>query len=292
MKVHLVDGTFELFRCFFGAPQVTNAAGEEVGACRALLNTLVSLLRQPDVTHVAIAFDQVVDVTRRGKTLPITGPGTDPKLRSQFPLAADLVRALGLVMWPMIRYQADDALATGAARYKNAPGVEQVVLCTPDNDLAQCVEGTRVVMLDRIRKRITDERGVIEKFGVPPSAIPTYLALVGDPSDGLPGVPGWGARSTATVLARYKTLEAIPDDASAWDVQVRGAARLAASLSAHRREAYLYRNLSVLWSDLPIVEEVGDLEWCGADRAALQAIAARIEETDTLARIPLWRASA
>ena len=283
MKVHLVDGTFELFRCFHGAPRAQTDDGREVGAVRGLVHTLVALLRKPDVTHVAIAFDEMTTRAREGDTSAST------LLRTQYFPAADAVRALGIVLWPMVRYQADDALATGAARYALDPAVEQVVICTTDKDLMQCVRGTTVVVLDRIRKRITDESGVLERFGVAPRIIPELFALVGDPSDGLQGIPGWGPKSAATILARYGRIEDIPHDPSAWDVSVRGAPRLAENLRSRWREAVLMRNLSILRDDLPIDDNVASLEWRGADRAAMEALAETIDVRDVLERVPQWR---
>lgn len=286
MKAHLVDGTFELFRCFFGAPRATVADGREVGAVRGLLQTLAALLRQDDVTHVAVALDQAMAVRPRGPVPP--GAGPTPAIAAQHGLALDAVRALGLVAWPLVkRYEADDALATAAARY--AGEAEQVVICTTDKDLLQCVQGERVVVLDRIRKRVTDEAGVLERFGVRPRQIPDYQALVGDPSDGLPGVPGWGARSTAAVLARYPTVEAIPADAAAWEVQVRGAARLARALHERRRETILHRDLGVLRTDVPLRDALADLRWEGARRDALEALCAELEDDSVLERVPGWR---
>lgn len=288
MKVHLVDGTFELFRCFFGAPQAQDAEGREVGATRGFLQTMVALLRQPEVTHVAIAFDEVVDIVRPGRpSAPLVGPGTDPRLRAQYPLAAEAARSLGLAVWPMIRFQADDALATGAARYKGQ--VDQIVICTTDKDLAQCVEGTHVVLLDRIHKTVTDEDGVRLRFGVAPASIPDFLALSGDPSDGLPGAPGFGPKSAAALLSRYRTIEAIPEDPATWDVEVRGAARLAASLNALRLELILCRDLSRKRPDIPIPHTLADLEWRGAHRDALTRLAERVGEPAVLARVPRWR---
>lgn len=283
MKVHLVDGTFELFRCFHAAPRAQAADGREVGAARGLLQTFIKLLRQPDVTHVAIAFDAVVPPTAKG------GTGDGDLIREQTHLAADVVRGLGILLWPMIRFQVDDALATGAARFRDAPGVEQIVICSTDKDFAQCVVGTRVVVLDRIRDHVLDEDGVVAKFGVPPARIPEYFALVGDPSDGLPGLPGFGAKSTAAVLRRYPSLEAIPDDAAEWDVKVRGAARLADALRERRREAYLYRNLSILRTDVPLPDDLEHLEWQGARRERLEALAAYLGEQAVLERVPRWR---
>jgi 5'-3' exonuclease len=275
MKVHLIDGTFELFRCFHGAPRAQLPDGREVGAVRAFLATLVSLLRRRDVTHVALAFDAGIVGARGAGGRPTAAETATELLQRQYGLATEVVRALRVVLWPMAkRFQADDALATAASRFRDAPGVEQVVICTTDNDLAQCVVGTRVVLLDRIRDRVTDEAAVLEKFGVPPGRIPAYHALVGDVSDGLPGIRGWGAKSTAALLNRYGTLEAIPDDATEWDVRPRGAERLAASLRELRNEATLYRDLSILRTDVPLVEQtIGELEWPGPDAERLRAVA-------------------
>lgn len=284
MKVHLVDGTFELFRCFHGAPRATNRDGREVGAARGMLATFVSLLRQPDVTHVAVAFDAMAGRER----LPANA-GAGELLQSQYPLAADLLRALGLTLWPMYRFQADDALASGAERYKSVAEVEQVVICTTDLDLVQCVAGERVILLDRIRKRTTSEVDVVTRFGVPPPSYPDFVALVGIPSKGIQGVPGWGPRSAAALVARYGSLEQIPDDPQGWEVAVRGAARLGESLGRRRREAVLIRNLYRLRLDVPLTDGVGDLEWRGAERQELSRLAERIGAPEILERVPSWR---
>jgi 5'-3' exonuclease len=284
MDVHLVDGTFELFRCFHGAPRATGANGQEVGAARGLLHTFVALLRGPAVTHVAVAFDSIVD-----RPAPQRGQDAGSLLRSQFPLAADVTRALGLLMWPMSRFQADDALATGAHRYGQETAVERLFICSPDNDFCQCVRGERIVLLDRVRKRIVDEAAVLERFGVPPRTIPEYLALVGDVSDGLPGIPRWGAKSAAAVLRRYPTVEEIPDHVDDWDVEVRGADALARNLRERRREALLYRNLSILRTDVPLPDSLEHLEWKGARREAMEELTDRIGEKEILERIPRWQ---
>jgi len=287
VKLHLVDGTYELFRAYYGAPSAT-ANGREVGATRGILASLLSLLREPDVTHVGCAFDHVIESFRNELYDGYkTGEGIDPDLFAQFPLAERACEALGIVCWRMIEFEADDALSTAAARF--APEVEQVVICSPDKDLTQCVHGRKVVCLDRMRRRVTDEDGVVERFGVPPASIPDYLALVGDSADGLPGVPRWGAKSTAAVLARYGHLEAIPDSQSDWDVKVRGAAALAENLSAHREDALLYRRLATLRTDVPLAETLDDLEWRGARRTALEALCGEIAERRLLDRVPTWR---
>ncbi len=290
MKVHLVDGTFELFRAFFGAPPARDAGGRPVGAVRGLLATLVSLLREPGVTHVACAFDHVIESFRNELFAGYkTGEGVDPDLLAQFDPAERAAGALGLVVWPMVEFETDDALATAAARLRDAPGVEQVVICSPDKDLSQCVVGRRVICRDRLRGLDRDEAGVVAKFGVPPASIPDWLALVGDSADGIPGLPGWGEKSAGTVLARYGTLEAIPDDAARWDVAVRGRERLAASLRERREEAALYRRLATLRTDVPLAEGLADLEWRGAHRRDLEALCREIGYGELLARVPRWR---
>jgi 5'-3' exonuclease len=258
MKLHLVDGTFELFRGYYGAPEARSPSGREVGATRAYMRSLAALLREPDVTHVACAFDHVVESFRNELFVGYkTGEGIEPELFQQFELVERATRALGVTAWPMVEFEADDALAAGAAKFVDE--VEQVILCSPDKDLAQCVVGTRVVCFDRIRRRLLDEEGVHTKFGVAPSAIPDYLGLVGDAADGIPGIPRWGAKSAATVLAHYGQLEAIPDDASAWAVKVRGAAALAENLASRREEAALYKKLATLRTDVPLQEGLDDL---------------------------------
>lgn len=283
VRVHLVDGTFELFRCFHGAPRARNEAGVEVGAVRGLLATLVSLLHEPTVSHVAVAFDSVV--------APPRSPGrvdNEQLIASQTSLAADAVRALGVVLWPSGRYQADEIIATGAAKFADDPGVEQVVICSTDNDFNQCVRGERIVVLDRIRKVITDEATVRTRYGVAPGQLPDLFGLIGDRSDGLPSVPGWGLKSAAALLQRYGTLAAIPPDEREWDVAVRGAARLAASLRERRLEAQLCRDLAELRTDLPLPHTLADLEWRGADRARVERLSATLGDDSVLTRISRW----
>ena len=285
MRVHLVDGTFELFRCFHGAPRAIGAAGTEVGAARGFLATMTALLNDRDVTHVAVAFDSVVAPPTSGGKVG----SAEALIGAQAPLAAAAVRALGVPVWPAGRYQADELISTAAHRFAGDAAVEQVVICATDNDFTQCVRGERVVLLDRIRKRVTDAAGVFERFGVEPGQIPDLFALIGDRSDGLPGVPGWGRTSAATVLSRYRRLEDIPLDAVAWDVPVRGAARLSASLRDHWDEALLCRDLSILRVDLPIHQTVADLEWHGASRQAIDALVARLGDATAVTWIPRWR---
>lgn len=285
MKVHLVDGTYELFRAFYGTPPRQTADGTEVGAVRGLARSLVALLREPGVTHVAVAFDHVIESFRNQLFAGYkTSEGIDPLLWAQFGPAEDVTRALGIVTWPMIEFEADDALATAAARFAEAPNVDQIVICSPDKDLAQCVSAARVVCLDRMRQKMLDENGVIEKFGVEPASIPDWLALVGDTADGIPGIARWGAKSAATVLAAYKMLEKIPDDPLAWTIKVRGAPVLAENLRNSRADAYLYRRLATLRGDVPLEESLDDLRWRGPDKAILAELGARIGDEQLLER--------
>lgn len=287
MKVHLVDGTFELFRAHFGAPSAKSPSGQEVGATRGLLRSMLALLREGDVTRVACAFDTVIESFRNELFDGYKrGDSIEPELLEQFPLAERGCAALGLVVWGMHEFEADDALAAGAAKYAEDSAVEQVVVCSPDKDLAQCVDGERVVTRDRVRRTLRDEKGVWEKFGIGPASIPDYLALVGDTADGIPGIPGWGAKSTATVLAHYGHLEAIPDDPEKWEVSVRGAKRLAGNLAAERDEAGLYKRLATLRTDVPLKESLTDLEWRGASRPKLETFCEEIGDTRLVALVP------
>jgi 5'-3' exonuclease len=290
MYVHLVDGTYELFRMFYGAPPATDANGREVGATRALLRSLVFLLGAPEVTHVGVAFDRVIE-SFRNDLFPgyKTGDGIDPALWNQFSLGERATEALGIVMWPMVEFEADDAIATAAARFAADPRVERVVICSPDKDLAQCASADRVVLLDRRKNHVMNEDGVREKFGIGPSSIPDYLALVGDTADGIPGIPRWGARSAAAILAHYGRIEDIPDDAREWKIKVRGADALAESLRTRREEAALYKTLATLRADAPLKERLEDMEWRGADRAALESLCDEIGDRDLVKRITKWR---
>lgn len=291
MKIHLVDGTYELFRMYYGAPSATDASGREVGATRALLRSLLALLETPGVTHVAVAFDTVIESFRNQLFDGYkTGDGIDPVLFAQFPLAERAAAALGLTVWPMLELEADDAIASAAAQLVEHPAVEQVVLCSPDKDLAQCVRADRVVLWDRRRDQTLDENGVKAKFGVSPRSIPDYLALVGDDADGIPGLPRWGARSAGAVLARYTHLEHIPDDAGAWDVKVRGAAALAETLRERREDAALYRQLATLRTDAVLGDDLASaLAWSGADHDALVALCEELDDRRFLERVPRFR---
>ena len=235
MKIHVIDGTYELFRAFFAMPPMKAPDGRPVGAVRGLIRTLLVLLRQDDVSHLGCAFDHVVESFRNKMFAGYkTGEGIPDDLLAQFELAERAVSALGIVVWPTVEFEADDAIATAAFRWQEAAEVDQVVICSPDKDLAQMVRGQQVVCLDR-RKNVTlDEAGVWEKFGVSPESIPDYLGLVGDSADGIPGIPKWGAKTAARILGRYNHIEAIPHDPSAWEVELRGASAIASSLAAHR----------------------------------------------------------
>lgn len=263
MIVHLVDGTYELFRHFYALPSARNHLGEEIAAVRGVMYSIRGLV-QDGATHIGVATDHVIESFRNGLWPGYkTGEGIDPALLTQFPILEEGLRAWGLTVWPMVEFEADDALASAAAKAADDPRVEQVVICTPDKDLAQCVRGTRVVQLDRVRKTVRDEAGVVSRFGVPPTSIPDYLALVGDSADGFSGLPGWGPKSAATLLSRYGTVDAIPDDPAEWDVRVPRAAALARTLAEQRDLARLFRTLATLRTDVPVFETVDKLEWRG-----------------------------
>lgn len=273
MKIHLVDGTYELFRSYFAMPKTVGPAGQPTGAVRGLIQTLLVLLREDEVTHVACAFDSEIKSFRNDLFDGYkTGADTPEDLKAQFALAERAAAALGVVVWPMTEFEADDAIATAACMWKDAPEVRQIVVCSPDKDLAQIVSGNKVVSLDRRRDLALDEAGVMDKFGVSPESIPDYLALVGDAADGIPGVPRWGAKSTAQVLRAFKRIENIPDDADEWEVKVRGAGSLARNLAAYREDAMLYKELATLRLDVPIRETIDDVLWKGARREEYRAL--------------------
>lgn len=291
MKIHLVDGTYELFRSFYGAPPRKAPDGREVGATLGLISSLLALITKSGATHIGVAFDHVI-TSFRNDLYPgyKTGDGVDPRLLAQFPPAEEAAAALGLAVWPMVGFEADDAIASAAARFAGAPGVEQIVVCSPDKDLAQLVSGDAVVCWDRRRDLVYDEAGVIAKFGVKPASIPDYLALVGDAADGYPGIPGWGAKSAAAVLARFGRLESIPAVGAELGLGAARGNRLADSLRSHLCDALLFRRLATLRRDVPLAENLGDLEWRGA-RARLRALCLELGDAKLPERVPRWRES-
>ena len=287
MQLHLIDGTYELFRAHFGVPSRTSPDGREVGGTYGITAATLAVLAEAGVSHVAAAFDTVIE-SFRNDLYPgyKTSAGIDPHLLAQFPLAEEAMRAVGVVVWSMYEHETDDALATAATRW--AESVERVVVHSPDKDMYQLYGHPRVTGYDRRNRRFIAAADVVAKFGVPPSSIPDYLALVGDTADGYPGLPGWGAKSSAAVLARYRTIEAIPDDPSAWDVDVRGAPRLAAALAGARAEALLYKDLATLRRDVPITEQLADLEWRGVPRAPFLELCDRYGFDELRHRPPRW----
>jgi 5'-3' exonuclease len=259
MEVHLVDGTYELFRHFYALPSERDAQGREMAAVRGVVASLKGMVRD-GATHVAVATDHIIESFRNDLWPGYkTGDGIDPSLWAQFPLLEETLDEAGFTVWPMIEFEADDALAAGAAVAARDPRVDRVIICTPDKDLAQCVEGTRIVQLNRRTRTIIDEAGVIKKFGVEPASISDYLALVGDTADGYPGLAGWGAKSAAGVLAKFKKLEHIPTDWNAWSVNVSKAGALSRTLEDNREQAYLFRTLATLRTDIPLFQDVDEL---------------------------------
>jgi 5'-3' exonuclease len=263
LKIYLVDGTYELFRHYFAVPRARDAKGREVGAVRGVLASLLAMMRG-GVEYIGVATDHVIESFRNDLWEGYkTGEGIEPDLLAQFPLLEEVLSAAGIVVWPMVEFEADDALASAAAIALKDSRVEQVVICTPDKDLAQCVQGSRVVQLLRRTGITVDEAGVIAKFGVAPQSIPDYLALVGDSADGYPGLPGWGAKSTATVLAKFWHIELIPESVRDWHVNVANATSLADTLTRQRERALLFRTLATLKSDIPLFDSVDRLQWNG-----------------------------
>jgi len=262
--VHLIDGTYELFRHFYAVPPARDKDGVQVAAVRGVIGSLRGMLNSGVATHMAVATDHVIE-SFRNDLYPgyKTGEGIDPNLWSQFPLLEEALEAFGVVVWPMVEYEADDALAAAAVKAAADPRVTQVRICTPDKDLSQCVSGTRIVQEDRLRRATRDEAGVIAKFGVPPASIPDYLALVGDSSDGYPGLTGWGAKSAAAVLAKFKHLEQIPADWRTWGVKCARPGALSITLEKDRALAMLFRDLATLRTDIPLFDSVDQLEWHG-----------------------------
>ena len=264
MRVHLIDGTYELFRYYFAAPSHVTSSGQEVGAVRGVLGSMVQLLEQ-GATHIGIATDHVITSFRNDLWDDYKdGSDIEEGIASQFLLLEDVLRAAGFTVWPMVEFEADDALGAAANIYADDPRVEEVMICTPDKDLAQCVSDERgIVQYDRRKELRYDEAGVKEKFGVEPTSIPDYLALVGDSADGFPGLPGWGAKSTSAALSRYGTLDQIPAAAGQWDITIRGGAKLAATLADQRDLAVLFRRIATIELDAPVDETVDTLEWAG-----------------------------
>jgi 5'-3' exonuclease len=263
MDVYLIDGTYELFRHYFAVPSAKDDTGREVGAVRGVLTSLLGMMRAGE-TCIGVATDHVIESFRNAMWAGYkTSAGVPADLLAQFPLLEEALAALGVTVWPMVEFEADDALASAAALAAADARVDRVLVCTPDKDLAQVVSGTRVVQMDRRARSIRDEAGVVAKFGVPPASIPDYLALVGDTSDGYPGLPGWGAKSAAAVLARFGSLENIPADWTTWAVNASRPAVLAATLAREREHAFRFRELARLRTDLPLFSDVNQLRWAG-----------------------------
>ena len=292
MQLHLLDATYELFRSHFGRPPHADAQGRPVGATVGIVESVLSLFREDGVTHIGCATDHVVRSWRNELYAGYkTEAGMPLELLAQFPLMEEALGAIGCVVWPMVEFEADDALGAAAARWAEDPSVDRIVILSPDKDMAQCVrEDGRVVTYDRRKRQFMDADGVAAKFGVRPASIPDFLALVGDASDGYPGLPGWGAVSTAVVLRRYPHIDEIPDAVRMWDVSVRGAAALAASLRQHRAQAMLYRELATIRVDAPIPEVAPDeLRWRGVPRSRFEALMERLNEPRLHVRVPHWR---
>ena len=280
MDVYLVDGTYELFRHYYALPSARDAQGREVAAVRGVLASVLGMMRE-GATHIAVATDHVIE-SFRNKLWPgyKTSAGVDRELLAQFPLLEEVLAAAGVTVWPMVEFEADDALAAGAIAAARDKRVERVIICTPDKDLGQCVEGTRIVQLNR-RTRVTyDEDGIVQKFGVTPPSIPDYLALVGDSADGYPGLAGWGAKSSAAVLAKFLHLEKIPKDCRDWRVNAANAGALATTLCAEWEHAVLFRTLATLRTDIPLFDDVEQLRWAGPT-PAFEALAARLDSART-----------
>ena len=282
MDVHLVDGTYELFRYFYGAPSHVTEVGEEVAAVRGVVGTVLQLI-DDGATHIGVATDHVVTSFRNDLYAGYkTGEGMDPIILGQFGLLEEALESVGVVVWPMVDHEADDAMASAARSAATDDRVERVWICTPDKDLGQCVGG-KIVQYDRRKEKLFDTAAVEEKFGVPPASIPDYLALVGDSADGFPGLPGFGARTAATLLARYGTIDAIPEDAADWDVTVRGATKLVATLQERAEDAVLFRRIATVVDDLELFGDVEELRWTGPT-AGFTAMAERLDATRLVAR--------
>src|SRR5580704_10853227 len=290
MQVHLIDGTYELFRHYYALPKVRDSKGQEVAAVRGVLASLMGMFGN-GVTHMGVATDHVIESFRNNLWPGYkTSEGVEPELLAQFPLLEETLSSAGIVVWPMVEFEADDALAAGAVAAARDRRVDRVIICTPDKDLAQCVSGTRVVQLNR-RTRVTiDEEGVIKKFGVSPASIPDYLALVGDAADGYPGLKGWGAKSSAAVLSKFAHLESIPTDYREWRVNLATASALADTLFRERESAILFRKLATLRTDIALFADVDELRWKGPT-PAFAPLAARLDVAVTGARRPVLRSA-
>ena len=291
MKLHLVDATFELFRAYYSRPPRRAPDGRPVNAVQGLVDSMLSLLREPDVTHIGAATDHVIESWRNDLFLGYkSSAGVDPDLLAQFDDAERALEALGMPVWAMVEDEADDAIAATIDRFGADPKIEQIVICSVDKDLGQLVDGSRIVLRDRMRRVTYDEAGIVAKFGIEPASIPDYLALVGDSSDGFPGLPGWGAKSAAAVLARWKHLEAIPASALDWDVPLRNASRLAATLEQQRAEALLYRRLATLNRDADIAatSTLDDLAWHGVPRKRFVALCEELGFDTVRERVHRW----
>ena len=263
MDVHLIDGTYELFRHYYAVPSHRDRQGHEVGAVRGVVTSILGMITA-GATHVGVATDHVIESFRNGLWPGYkTSAGVERELLAQFPLLEEALTALGIPVWAMVEFEADDALAAAARAAAADARVDRVIICTPDKDLSQSVSGTRIVQLNRRTRELRDEAGVVKKFGVPPASIPDYLALVGDASDGYPGLRGWGPKSSAAVLARFGHLESIPEDGKAWGVNVANAGGLALTLARERDHAYLFRDLATLRTDIPLFDSVDELQWQG-----------------------------
>ena len=289
MNIHLVDGTYELFRAHFGAPPKKSTSGQEVGATVGLLRSMLLLLSDPVVTHVAVAFDHVIESFRNKMYAGYkSSAGVDKVILDQFPVAEAAIKALGLVTWPQVKFEADDAIATAVAKFKKVKSVEQIVICSVDKDLTQMVEGNRVICWDRRREILLDEKGVIEKFGVSPESIPDFLALVGDSADGYPGIQGWGEKSTSTVLAKYKHIENIPNDPAKFGLSVGRATTLLENLKSNYKDALLFRELSTLRTDVPLKETLADMKWQGAT-AKFKKVCKELDSESIIERVKKWQ---
>jgi 5'-3' exonuclease len=291
MNVHLIDGTYELFRHFFGVPAAQDVNGQEIGAVRGVLTSVLSMV-ESGTTHIGVATDHVVESFRNDLYSGYkTSEGVPSELLSQFPILEEALEAMGVVVWAMVDFEADDALASAAAKAAQDARVKQVVICTPDKDLSQCVVGSRVVQLDRRRDLLRDEAGVVAKFGVMPNSIPDYLAVVGDNADGFPGVPGWGVKAAATTLSRYHHLEDIPKDWNEWHPSVRKARVLSESLLNSWNDALLFRTLATLRLDVPVFDTLEDLRWNGP-RPNFEELCHRMKSPDLVRRAESARSSA